>query len=82
MGVQSIPEVDLDALFNSRSDSGPSSSLRASADAFEAMGRTFDADFARGMIAPAELCPPLYQHWARQMRARVARFTQDMGDAA
>ena len=58
-------------------DHNPAASLRASASAFEALGMKFDAKFTRGMVEAAEICPPLYSHWAREQAARVKAKTQE-----
>lgn len=52
-------------------ESDPAASLRASASAFDALGRDFDAAFSRRMARAAEIDPALYVKWAADQRERV-----------
>jgi hypothetical protein len=63
-----IPNAHFDAIFAPRD---PAASLRASADAFDALGDTFSADFSRRMARDAERDPTLYVTWAKAQAERV-----------
>jgi hypothetical protein len=59
-------------------DHNPAASLRASAKSFEAIGLKRDAEFTLGMAEAAEICPPLYHHWAREQAKRVQVKMKEM----
>lgn len=70
MSARPIPAADLEAIFRP----SPAASLRASAAAFEAIGRTFDAEFSRQLAEGAAIDPSLYHDWARQQAERVVKL--------
>lgn len=63
--------------FGLRHTTDPAASLRASATAFEALDRPFDADLCLGLADGAAVDPELYVFWAREQAERVARLQEN-----